>query len=106
MGCSRRQEVPGPLPRASASCFPLQPEKGDLGEWVLLAPRGAVSTASTCLGEAQRCVRGDGRNQSYAGTPARDWMKAIGAAGSSQADPTEGLYSLVNACGDTAEHRQ
>lgn len=103
LGCGWRQQVPAPPPRAGASSFPLQPEEGDLGEQELLAPHRAVSTASACLGQAQRCARRDSRNQSYAGTPARDWMKAIGAAGSSQAEPTKGLHSLVNACRDSAK---
>ena len=106
LGCGRRWDVPGPPPRAGASCFPLQPEKGDLGERELSARHRAVGTAPARLREAQRCARRDGRNQSYAGTPARDRMKAIGAAGSSQAEPVKGLHSLVNACRDSTEHGQ
>lgn len=105
-GCGWRKEVPGSPPRASASLFPLQPEKDDLGERALSALCEGVSTASTHHREVQRWMRGDGRNQSYAGIPARDWMKEIGAAGSSKVEPTEGLPSLINACRDTAKHGQ
>lgn len=40
-----------PLPRA---CFPLQPEKGSLGEWGLSAPRRAVSMSQEGAGTCKR----------------------------------------------------